>query len=119
MYLVLVGRYSVHASAFIRTILSWPEQYLVKFLFQSYGNVTGAGWVLQCPCFGIYTHNTVPASTIIVSLNKLFIPVVQQRVQALVGRYSVHATAFIRAILSLPEPPSPVLIFPLHSLSKF
>ncbi len=66
-----------------------------------------AGWALQCLCFGIYTHNTVPASTITVFLNKLFISAIKRRIQALVGRYSVHATAFTRTILSLPEPPLP------------
>ncbi len=61
MSLTLAGRYSAHATAFTRTILSWPEQYLVKFLFQLYAEVTDSGWSLQCSCYGIYTHNTVPA----------------------------------------------------------
>ncbi len=66
---VLAGRYSVHASAFIRTRLSRPElQYYLSKLFIPAINLyeTDSGWALQCICYGIQTHNTVPAGTIII-----------------------------------------------------
>ncbi len=48
----------------------------------------------------------------------MFISAINPDVQALVGRYSAHATAFTRTILSLPEPP---LLYrsPLFSILDF
>ena len=86
----------------------------LHFYFSYNLDVSGAGWALQCPCYGICTQNTVPASTITIFLNKLFISVIKRSIQGLVGHYSVYATAFIRTILSLPEPhqPPPSIPFP-------
>ena len=38
-------------------------------------SILGSGWASQCLCFGIYTHNTVPArpTKLIIFLNKLVI----------------------------------------------
>ncbi len=67
--------------------------------------VTGSGWALQCTCYGIYTHNTVLARVLCgLIIMSAFISVIKRKIRALVGRYSAHATASIRAILSLPEP---------------
>ncbi len=134
---------------------------LCKFYFQYQAKDTDAGWAIQCTCYGIYTHNAVPASTMLglyfsskigifrlwlgdtvymprhsyaqycpfQSHNPMYTKVFPlslilisgmrwKIIQALVGRYSVPATAFIRTILSLPEPPLHILI-PLFFNSYF
>ncbi len=35
--------------------------HLVKLFISAIISVSGSSWALQCLCFGIYTHNTVPA----------------------------------------------------------
>ena len=75
-------------------------------------NVTGTGWALQCLCFGIYTRNTVPASTITIFLNKLLVPGTKQKVTG--SGWALQCTCHdIYTHNTVPSRATPtILIFP-------